>query len=66
MKLIEDQTNFHLWNPHLFPDDVNRSKIQYFRQKIEEETRKSTMNNYDQFEGLEDEEIQSPTFSHFK
>jgi len=66
-KLIEEQTNFHLWNPHLFPDDVNKAKIQYFKQKIEEETRKSNFNNnFDQFEGLEDEEAQSPTFSHFK
>jgi len=66
-KLIEEQTNFHLWNSHLFPDDVNKAKIQYFKQKIEEETRKSNFNNnFDQFEGLEDEEAQSPTFSHFK
>ena len=60
-RLLEDQSNFLHWNPHIFPNETNKAKIQYFKQKAEEEAaRKSTLNTYSEFEGLEDEEFTSP------
>jgi len=59
-RLLDDQSNFLHWNPHIFPNETNKSKIQYFKQKAEEEARKSTLNTYSEFEGLEDEEFTSP------
>jgi len=62
-RLLDDQSNFLHWNPHIFPNEANKSKIQYFKQKAEEEARKSTLNTYSEFEGLEDEEFTSPSQS---
>jgi len=39
---------------------LSRHKIQYFKQRAEEEARKSSHNMYVEFEGLEDEECVSP------
>jgi len=58
--LLEDQSNFLHWNPHIFPNEANKTNIQYFKQKAEEHAHKSTMNTYSEFEGLEDEEFTSP------
>jgi hypothetical protein len=33
MKLIQDQTNFHLWNPHLFPG-VNNTEVSQEQEKL--------------------------------
>ena len=54
---MEDQANFLHWNPHIFPNEANKAKIQHIKQKAEEEAKKNSYHIYNEFEGLEDEEF---------
>lgn len=60
--MLSNQTSkdFLDWNPHLFPHETNKTKIEYLQSQIEEEeskTRKrsSILHKYAGFEGLEEE-----------
>jgi len=63
-KLLEEQANFFHWNPHIFPCEANKQKIQYFKKKIEENSFNPNILN--EFEGLGEDEMHFSTSSSFK
>jgi len=59
---IQMSSDFLDWNPHIFPHETNKSKIEYLQSQIEQEgmQRKSVLSKYTGFEGLEEEDSYVP------